>query len=67
MTVTKNLIIANLQESLRQFGLNPKDWRIHLIRNCLNSAEVRHRRDPDLKLRGHLTRGQWSQLEFLGI
>lgn len=56
-----------LQKGLSQFGLNPRDWTIRLVRNCSNTVEIRHRKDPDLKLRGQLADGQWRQLEFCGI
>lgn len=60
-------IVAQLQRSLRQFGLNPRDWTVRLLRNRSNAALIRHRQDPDLKIHGSLANGQWSQLEFLGI
>ena len=67
MTLTTNAIFAELISSLKQFGLNPKDWTIKVIPTLPNTVEIRHRRDPDLRFKGDLVDGQWRQLELFTV
>ncbi len=67
MTQTTKTIIAHLTSSLKQFGLNPNDWTIKMIPSFPSTAEIRHRRDPDLSFKGQLFNGQWHQLELFTV
>jgi len=55
--------MAHMRDKLTAFGLNPRQWRIHLLNPSM--AEIQHHADPDMKMRGRFQGEDWMDLEWI--
>lgn len=61
------LLLKNLIRSLRQFGLNPYDWKLERSSLGSDSIQVYHRQDTDFRLRGRIARSAQGELHVRGL
>lgn len=63
MTQSRSRIrISKLMNELARFGLSATDWRLETWEDRGDSIKLRHRDDPDFKLKGDLipdANGSW--------
>lgn len=57
--------MQSLIEGLREFGLNPNNWKILLFLRQNNTWLVVHKKHPSFCLKGKSSKGKWKDMECL--